>query len=74
MNTLTEKTQQWLNDVASGKLTMSQRKVDVLVKSEGGLEAVIKAAKEQQIHLLRLTDDKGTELVAASLTPFSALC
>ena len=52
---------------------MSQRKLAVIEK-RGGLRAVRAAAKKKDVHLVRLTDDKGNELVAASTQPFKVIC
>ena len=63
----------WLDAVASGEATMSQRKV-TSVEKHGGVDAAVAAAKARGVHLVRLTDDKGNELLAASVHPFEALC
>ncbi len=63
----------WLGSVASGEAAMSQRGVR-WVEAQGGLDAVIAAAKARGVHLVRLTDDEGKVLIAASLHPFDALC
>ena len=62
----------WLDDVASGKLSMSQRRVSS-IESKCGMDVVCRLAKERGIHLMQLTDDKGHELVGASLHPFKVL-
>ncbi len=54
--------------------TMSQRKLTSLEKRGGGLEAVKAIAKQKGVHLLLLEDDKGNELVAASVKPFTMIC
>ena len=64
----------WLDGVASGAGTMSQRQVASIESRGGGLLAVRKLAKKRGIHLIRLTDDKGNELVAASKHPFKVIC
>ena len=69
-----DKMQQWIADIALRKLTMSQRKVTVIEKTEGGLENVITEAKKQGVHLIRLTDDKGNDLLTGSVHPFETLC
>ncbi len=71
---VSEKTQSWIDAVANGTLTMSQRKVDVLIKIEGDLKPVTAAAKKAGVHLLQLTDDKGNVLLAASKEAFKILC
>ena len=63
----------WLDRVAAGELTMSQRAMRV-VEAKGGLEPVVAAARARGIHLLRLTDDTGQVLIAASREPFAVLC
>ena len=67
-------TAEWLNAVATGENTMSQRKLTSIKANGGGLEAVKAAAKEKGVHLLLLEDDKGDELVAASLKPSKVVC
>lgn len=64
----------WLDAVADGSLTMSQRKLSTVVEKGGGLEAVKAVAEEKGVHLLLLEDDKGDELVAASKKPFQVVC
>ena len=63
----------WLASVVAGEATMSQRGVR-WVEAQGGLEAVVAAAKARHVHLVQLTDDQGGVLIAASLHPFTALC
>ena len=63
----------WIASVAGGRATMSQRKVSS-IESHGGLAAAVEAARSQGVHLVQLTDDKGTLLVAASREPFVTLC
>ena len=63
----------WLDQVADGTNTMSQRKLSS-VEAHGGLEAVKALARQKGVHLLRLEDDKGNELVAASTKPFEVIC
>ena len=64
---------EWLDRVAAGELTMSQRAMRV-VEAKGGLERVIAAAKARGVHLVQLTDDTGKVLIAASVEPFEVLC
>lgn len=77
MNRLPETTAQWAADwldaVADGSRTMSQRKLSSIEK-RGGLEAVKALAEQRGVHLLLLEDDKGDELVAASTKPFAVVC
>ena len=58
----------WLEAVASGRASMSQRGVR-WVEAQGGLNIVVAAAKARGVHLVRLTDDAGKVLIAASLHP-----
>ena len=63
----------WLDSVAGGA-SMSQRKVKSVLKHGGDLQAVRKLAIQRGVHLVRLTDDNGIELVAASTKPFTIIC
>jgi len=63
----------WLDRVADGSNTMSQRRLSS-VEAHGGLEAVKTLAQQKGVHLLLLEDDKGNELIAASTKPFEVLC
>ena len=63
----------WLDAVEDGSGAMSQRRRSS-VDRNGGLDAVITAAKLRDVHLAELTDDKGNLLVAASRHPFRSLC
>ncbi len=63
----------WLNEVADGSNTMSQRKLSVIEK-RGGLDGVKKIAEQKGVHLLLVEDDKGDELIAASTKPFKVVC
>jgi hypothetical protein len=65
---------EWLDAVAAGESTMSQRKLTTVEKRGGGLATIRAAAKRRGVHLLLLTDDKGNELVAASTLPFKVVC
>lgn len=64
----------WLDSVADGSNTMSQRKLSSVQKRGGGVEAVKAVAREKGVHLLLVEDDKGNELVAASTKPFQVIC
>ena len=64
----------WLDTVADGSNTMSQRKLSSIEKHGGGIDAVKAIAKEKGVHLLLLEDDKGNELVAASTKSFKVVC
>ena len=65
---------EWLAGVADGSNTMSQRKLTSIEKKGGGLEAVKAVAEAMGVHLLLLEDDKGDELIAASVKPFKVVC
>ncbi len=64
----------WLDAVANGASTMSQRKLTSIQVRGGGLETVKAIAEEKGVHLLLLEDDEGNELVAASTKPFTVIC
>ncbi len=64
----------WLDSVANGSNTMSQRKLSSIQERGGGIDAVRVIAEEKGVHLLLLHDDKGNELVAASRKPFRIVC
>lgn len=63
----------WLERVASGAATMSQRKIGS-VESHGGVAAATRVAKRVGVHLAVFVDDTGAELVAASKHPIRVLC
>ncbi len=63
----------WLDSVVSGEAAMSQRAM-TSIEAHGGIKAVVKMARTRGVHLVKLTDDKGKVLVAASREPFSTLC
>ena len=52
---------------------MSQRKVSS-VEKHGGVRLARELARKKKVHLLQLEDDKGNELLAASLKPFQVIC
>ena len=64
---------EWLDAIADGRLSMSQRQVSWAEKL-GGLDARVAAARRRGVHLVQLTDDKGKRLIAASREPFKHLC
>jgi len=66
-------TSDWLGSVASGARSMSARKLTSIKKRGGGLRIVAAAAKKRKVHLLRLADDHGNELIAASTRPFKVI-
>ena len=74
MSKSNEWTSRWLDSVADGSNTMSQRKLSSVEKRGGGLDAVKAAAEQKGVHLLLVEDDKGDELVAASVKPFKVVC
>ena len=65
---------EWLDGVADGSKTMSQRKLSSVEKRGGGLDAVKAVASARGVHLLLLEDDEGNALVAASIKPFEVVC
>lgn len=65
---------EWLDGVADGSNTISQRKLTSVEKNGGGLDAVKAIAEQKGVHLVLVTDDKGNELVAASVHPFQVIC
>lgn len=66
--------EQWLQSVADGTYTMSQRKLSSLKKKGVDVNDLIKKAKACKLHLLSLKDDTGEELIAASKDEFIVLC
>ena len=64
----------WLDGVANGSNTMSQRRLTSIKGRGGGLDAVRDIAEQKGVHLLLLEDDEGHELVAASVKPFTVIC
>ena len=64
----------WLDSVADGSNTMSQRKLTSVEKRGGGLKVIKAIAKRKGVHLLLLEDDKGDKLIAASVKPFKVVC
>lgn len=63
----------WLDAVANGSATMSQRRLSS-VERHGGTSAAVAAATKRGVHLAKVIDDQGIVLIAASLHPFEALC
>ncbi|MBN8806878.1 MAG: hypothetical protein J0I47_01365 [Sphingomonas sp.] len=63
----------WLDAVADGSATMSQR-LESSIARHGGIDAAVAAARYRGVHLTRLTDDKGKVLIAASQHPIVSLC
>ena len=67
-------TSAWLDAVADGSLTMSQRKLASVNARGGGVDAVKRVAEAKGVHLVVLVDDHGEELVAASRHPIRVIC
>ena len=65
---------EWLQAVAEGESTMSQRKLSSIEQRGGGIAAVRLIAKKTGVHLLLLEDDKGDPVVVASTRPFKVIC
>ncbi len=63
----------WLDTVAEGSSTMSQRSLSSIEK-HGGLGAVTAAAVERSVHLLLVEDEAGREIIAAGKKPFKVIC
>ena len=63
----------WLAPVAEGRSTMSQRKLSSIDVRGGGLDGVKAVAHALGVHLVRLVDDRGQVLVAASRHPFDVI-
>ena len=53
---------------------MSQRKLSTVDSKLGGIAAIKQLAKERGVHLLALEDDKGNQLIAASVKQFTVIC
>lgn len=63
----------WLDAVAAGRSTVSQRAFSSIEK-HGGLATAVAAARARKVHLAELVDDSGKRLVAASPYPITTLC
>lgn len=63
----------WIDSVARGAATMSQRAVSS-VDAHGGIDQAVTLAQARGVHLVQLTDDTGKLLLAASRHPFKTLC
>lgn len=68
-----EALKKWVDSVASGGATMSRRNLK-WVEVNGGLDELVNAARKRRVHLVKLVDDKGNHLLAASREPFQTLC
>ena len=64
----------WIRRVADGSLTMSQRRVESVLRYAGSVDLLGQVAVAHGVHLLLLEDDEGQALVAASTKPFTVLC
>ncbi len=63
----------WIAQVLREPGAMSQRKQDVVDGWPGGVDELVVEAKAHGVHLLRLTDDRGVKLIAASVHRFEVL-
>ena len=63
----------WVAEVRSRPGSMTQRKESVVDSWPGGLPELVREAKSQNVHLVRVTDDQGVKIVAASIHPFDVL-
>ncbi len=64
----------WLDSVKSGQRSMSQRKITAIENRGVGLIELRRLAKERGVHLVKLTDEHGNDLIAASMNPFKVIC
>ena len=55
----------WVSAIATGAATMSQRNFK-WVEANGGTDQLVAIATLQGVHLVKLTEDKGNDLLAAS--------
>ena len=60
----------WVDSIALGANTMSQRKLGSIESRGGRLRSVRKLAKGRVVHLVRFSDEHGNDLIAASNHPF----
>lgn len=67
-------TRDWLDAVASGAVSMSQRSLARIESEGGGMDNVRAEAIARGVHLLLVRDDRGHAVVAASLEPFEVIC
>ena len=61
------------NFVATVYATIRQRHLG-WVEANGGIGKLVQTATQRDIHLVKLTDDKGNELPAASRESVETLC
>lgn len=69
----TSKQAQWVVEVKSRPGSMTQRKESVVDSWPGGMAELVREARAQVVHLVRVTDDHGVKLIAASIHPFDVL-
>ena len=69
----TSKQAQWVAEVKGRPGSMTQRKESVVVSWPGGVAELVREAQSQNVHLVRVTDDHGVQLIAASIHPFDVL-
>ena len=69
----TSKQVTWIQEVKGRPGSMTQRKESVVDSWPGGMAELIREAKSQHVHLVRVTDDQGVKLIAASVHRFDVL-
>lgn len=69
----TTKQAQWVEELKSRPGSMTQRKESVVESWPGGTSELVREAKLQNVHLVRVKDDQGVTLIAASVHPFEVL-
>lgn len=69
----TSKQAQWIAEVKSRPGSMTQRKESVVESWPGGMAELVREAKAESVHLVRVTDDHGVKLIAASIHSFDVL-
>ena len=62
-----------LAQLQRGQRPLSQRNFK-WVEANGGIDQLVAIATLQGVHLVKLTDDKGNDLLAASQNLFVTLC
>lgn len=63
----------WLDSIERGRATMSQRRL-AWAERHGGLDCLVEKARARGVHLVKLIDEEGNELLAASMNQFTTLC
>ncbi len=66
-------TETWIESVADGANTMSARKLASVEKRGGGLKEVASVARRRKVHLLLFKDEEGSDVIAASKSPFKVI-